>query len=177
MQAINVSLSKVNVSKAAKPIKPYKHERILPLLISPLLAPRPYRNCILILTLRPHHNSSAHSLKTLRQGLGQGWGAKGDMARAVRGSNKMTLLFKGFTNAAVVRTLTFKDVDCCVRSKSWNNWIKSWVSWSDVLHVVICFTKRWTLLHRSAWMTLKDALSVIVFTCALHQIWHETPNI
>lgn len=125
MQAINVSLSKVNVSKAAKQIEPHKHERILPLLISPWLAPRPYRNCILILTLRPHHNSSAHSSKPLRQGLGQGWGAKGDMAHAVRRSDKMTLLFKRFINAAVVRTPTFKNVDCCVRSKSWNNWIKS----------------------------------------------------
>lgn len=127
MQAINMSLSKVNVSEAAKPIKPYKHERILPLLISPLSAPRPPRNCILILTLRPHHNSSAHSLKTLGQGLGQGWGAEGDMARAVRGSNKMTLVFKRFINAAVVGTATLKNVDCCVRSKSWNNWIKSGV--------------------------------------------------
>lgn len=117
MQTINVSLSKVNISKAAKPIELYKHERILPLLISPLLSPRPYRNCILILTLRPHHKSSAHSLTTLRQGLGQGWGAEGDMARAVRGSNKMTLLFKHFMNTAVVRTPTFKNVDCCVHSK------------------------------------------------------------
>lgn len=125
MQAIEASLSKVNVSKAAKPIKPCKYDGILPLLISFLLAAHPYRNCILILTLRPRHNSLAHRLKTLRQGLSQGWGAKGDITRAARGSNKLTLVFKCFINTAVVRTPTLKKLDCCVRSKSWNNWIKS----------------------------------------------------